>query len=80
MGAAKETPADFRAVSNHPAVTMLANGRDGLNRAFKAVECMLPPGGNQFKSFVVLVPTNFARGHMLLPSCAVQSGETYVFP
>jgi hypothetical protein len=46
MSTAKETPAYFDAVPNHPAVTMFANGRDRLNRAFKAVEGMLLPGSN----------------------------------
>jgi len=45
---------------------MFTNRRDGLNCAFKAVEGVSSPGSNQFKSFVVLVATNFTGSHVLL--------------
>src|SRR5664280_2267131 len=40
MGTAEETATDLYAVTNNPTVAVLANGRNGLNRAFEAVECM----------------------------------------
>jgi hypothetical protein len=63
MGTAKEAPANFGAVSYHPAGTMLTNGSHGLNGTFKAVERMLLSCSNQLKSFVIFIATNFTRSH-----------------
>src|SRR5215472_14403488 len=63
VSTAEEAPADFHAMSDHLALAMLANRGDSLNRAFEAVERMLVPGRNQFKSFVVVVTANFTRRH-----------------
>jgi hypothetical protein len=80
MSTAKETPADLHAVPNHPAVAMLANGRDSLNRAFKAVERMFLPGSNQLKSLIVIVTTNFTRGHICSSPFFASFGSGIFFP
>jgi hypothetical protein len=37
---AEEVTADFNSVADHPAFAMFANGCDGLDRTFEAVEGM----------------------------------------
>jgi hypothetical protein len=56
-------PVHLDAVSDDPAIAMLAYGRDRLNRAFEAIEGMPDAGRNQFESFVVIVAANFALCH-----------------
>src|SRR5262249_15144862 len=73
VGTAEEKPANLYAVSDHPALAMLANGRDSLNRAFEAIKSMSLPGSDQFKGLVILVTTNLTCGHILLPLCTQPS-------
>jgi hypothetical protein len=63
MRAAEKPAANFDSVSNHPALAVLTDGRDRLDRAFEAIERVPRAGGNQFKTFVVVIPANFAYCH-----------------
>ncbi len=73
MGTAEKSPADLDAVSDHPAFAVLANRRNGLNCALKAIESVTGSGGYQFETLVVLVSTNLAGGHtnlLLIALCS----------
>jgi hypothetical protein len=63
MCAAEEVSANFNAMPDDLALAMLANGSDGLDRTFKAVEGMSRARGDQLKTLVIVVPTNLARSH-----------------
>ncbi len=63
MCTAEEVTSDFNSVADHPAFAMFANGCDGLDRTLEAVEGMPRARGNQLKSLVVVIPTNFAFCH-----------------
>ena len=63
MRTAEEVTADFNAVADHPAFAMFANGCDGLDRTFEAVEGMPRARGNQLEALVVVISTNFAFCH-----------------
>ena len=71
MCTAEEVTADFNSVADHPALAMFANGCDGLDRTFEAVEGMPRARGNQLEALVVVISTNFASCHKeLLHICA----------
>jgi len=63
VGAAEKTTANLHSVPDYPALAMLADGCDGLDRTFEAIERMLRTRGDQFKRLVVLITTNFAFRH-----------------
>jgi len=63
VGAAEKTVANLHSMPDHPALAMLADGSDGLDRTFEAIERMPRAGGDQLKTLVVLIATNFARCH-----------------
>ena len=48
--------AHFNSVADHPALAMFANGCDGLDRTFEAVEGMPRARGNQVETLVIVFP------------------------
>jgi hypothetical protein len=65
MRATKEFPASLGAVANDLATAMIASWCQGMDGAFEAIEIMGDPIHNDFKSFIVFVPANFAFSHRL---------------
>ncbi len=63
MGAAEKTTANLHSMSDYPALAVFTDGRNCLDRALEAIECMPRAGGDQFKRLVVFVATNFAFRH-----------------
>ncbi len=63
MGAAVETASNLDPMSDDPALAMLADRRDCLDCALKAVEGMSRSGRDQLKRFIVIVATNFTCRH-----------------
>jgi len=55
MGAAIELSGGFYSVTDDPASTVRAGGRQLLNRAFKRVKCMIFSLINYLERFVVVV-------------------------
>jgi hypothetical protein len=66
MSTAEKAPADFHSMADHAALAMLADWRDRLDCALKAVERVARSRCNQFKSFVVIITANFAFCHLHL--------------
>jgi hypothetical protein len=64
MSTAEKSAADFHAMADHTALAMLADRRDGLNGALKAVESMPSASRNQLESLVIFITANFAFRHM----------------
>jgi hypothetical protein len=74
MGTAEKSAMDFHSVTNHLALAMFANGRDGLDCALEAVECMPCAGCDQVETLVILIPTHFTSCHFeLLSGVAVET-------
>jgi hypothetical protein len=48
---------------DYPALAVLTNGCNRLDRTFEAIERMPRTRGNQLKTLVVLIPANFACRH-----------------
>jgi hypothetical protein len=44
-------------------IAMFANGCDGLDRTFEAIEGMPRARGNQLETLVIVISTNFASCH-----------------
>ena len=63
MRTAEETTADLDSMPDDSALAVLTNGRKSLDRTFEAIERMPRAGGDQLKTLVVLIATNFARCH-----------------
>jgi|SRR6266516_3338179 len=63
MGTTEKSAANLNSMPNHPALAVLANRRDGLNRALETVERVMGSGGYQLEALVVLVAANLAGGH-----------------
>jgi hypothetical protein len=63
MRTTEKVTADFNSVADHTAFAMFANGCDGLDRTFEAVERMPRARGNQLETFVIVISTNFASCH-----------------
>ncbi len=53
----------FNAVSDDPAITMRANRRERVDRAFEAVERVVLPANDYFKCLVIFIFANFAGRH-----------------
>jgi hypothetical protein len=64
MSAAEKAAAYFHAVADHPALAMLADGRNRLNGTLEAVERVPCPGSDQLESLVVFITANFACRHL----------------
>jgi len=64
MSTAEKSAADFHAMADHTALAMLADRRDGLNGALKAVESVPGAGRDQLESLVILIAANFAFCHL----------------
>jgi len=68
MGAAEKTTANLNPMPDHPALAVFADGSNGLDRTFEAIERMPRASSYQLKTLVVLITTNFARCHAKPPS------------
>jgi hypothetical protein len=67
MGTTEEVTIDLDAVSDDSALAVLANRGHRLDSTLEAVENMMRVGSYDLKAFVVLIATNFTRGHNALP-------------
>lgn len=67
MGAAEHFAGGLHAVADDFNAAMFANGCEGVNRAFEAVEIMGNTVDDYFKAFVVVVSASFARRHNTPP-------------
>jgi hypothetical protein len=63
VGAAEKAAANLDAVPDHSTLAMFTNGRNRLNGAFEAVECVSRARGYQLETLVIFVTTNFAGCH-----------------
>jgi hypothetical protein len=63
VSTAEEVIADFNTVADHPALAMFADGSNGLDRTFEAVEGMPRACSDQIKTLVIVITTNFAYCH-----------------
>jgi len=63
VSTAEEAPTHFDAVPDDLALAVLADRRNRLNRAFKAVKRVPDSSRDQLESFVVFVAANFAFCH-----------------
>ena len=63
MGAAEKTTANLHSMPDHPALAVLADRCNCLDRTFEAIERMPRTRGYQFKTLVVFITANFARRH-----------------
>jgi hypothetical protein len=64
MCTAEESAGYLHSMSDDSALAVFANRGDGLDGAFKTIESMVYTGGDQFKTLVVLVATNFTFSHI----------------
>jgi hypothetical protein len=64
--AAIKIPAGFDAMTDNCATTMVTLGRQGVDRAFKAIEVVGNARDNYLDWFVVFVAANFTLGHKIL--------------
>jgi hypothetical protein len=63
VNAAIDLSVGFHAMPDDPAVAVGANGRQGVDRAFKAIERVMLPGYDHFKRLVIFIFANFACSH-----------------
>jgi hypothetical protein len=63
MNAAIDLPIGFHTVPNDPAVAVWADGRQRVDRAFEAIECVMLSGYDHFKRLVIFIFANFACSH-----------------
>ncbi len=63
VSTAEEVIADFNTVADHPALAMLADGSNGLDRTFEAVKGMPCACSDQIKTLVIVITANFAYCH-----------------
>ena len=63
MSATEKSAADFGSVSYDFATAMLADRSDRLNCALEAVKNVMRLRHNNFKAFIVLIPTDFTLSH-----------------
>jgi len=70
MRAAEESPSDLHAMTDDSALALLAAGRNRLDGALEAIECMAIARRDQFKTLVVVVLTDLAPSHN--SSCTAQ--------
>jgi len=63
MDAAEDFAALLHAVSNNPAVTVQADRRERVDRAFETIEGVMLASHNHFERLVILIFTNFACSH-----------------
>ena len=75
MGAAEKATADLHPMTDYLALAMLTDGRNCLNRALEAVECVPRTSSNQFEGLIVLIPANFAFCHLAPRSAANRADE-----
>jgi hypothetical protein len=70
--ATEELPRNLDPVSNHLALTMLANGSHRLNRALETIECVPRSSSFDDEGLVVFVATDFAICHRTSSRIAVR--------
>lgn len=63
MGTAEKLASNLDPMANYFAMAVFADWCDGLNGTLKAIEDVPRTGGDQFKTLVVLVATNFTFRH-----------------
>jgi hypothetical protein len=63
MNAAIDLSVGFYAMPDNPAVTVRADRRQRVDRAFETIECVMLPGYDHFKRLVVFILANFACSH-----------------
>ena len=70
MGAAEENTIGLDAVTDDPALAMIARGREHMNRAFETIEDVRGAvAGSNLERLIVRVAAEFAGCHGLSPSC-----------
>jgi hypothetical protein len=63
MDATEDLPVGFYTVAHHPTVTMRANRRERVDRAFETIERVVFPGNDYVKRLVIIIFANFAFSH-----------------
>ncbi len=63
MNAAEDLRVGFDTVSDNPAITMRANRRQCVDRAFEAVEGVVLAANDYFKRLVIFIFANFTCSH-----------------
>jgi len=63
MDAAIDFPVGFHTVPHDPAIAVRAYRRERMDRAFKAIECVMLSGYDHFKRLVIFIFANFACSH-----------------
>jgi hypothetical protein len=63
MDAAKDLSIGLHTMPDDSAVTVRADRRQRVDRAFEAVECVMLSGYDHFKRLVILILANFACSH-----------------
>jgi hypothetical protein len=63
MNAAIDLSIGFHTMSDDPAVTVWADRRQRVDRAFEAVECVMLSVYDHFKRLVIFIFANFACTH-----------------
>jgi hypothetical protein len=53
-------------MTDDPAVAVRADRRQGVDRAFEAIECVMLSGYDHFKRLVIFILANFAFSHTQL--------------
>jgi hypothetical protein len=66
MNAAIDLSVGFHAVPDDPAIAVRADRRQGVDRAFEAIECVMLSGYHYFERFVIFIFANFACSHTQL--------------
>jgi hypothetical protein len=72
MGAAVDRVAGLNAVADDTAIAMSAFGRERVDRAFEAVECVGVALDDDVERFVVIVSANLAACHGISPRLSGQ--------
>jgi hypothetical protein len=65
MDAAKDLSVFFNAMSDNPASAVRALGRQGMDRALKAVEYMRCSRESHLEGLIVVISANFTEGHKM---------------
>ena len=63
MNAAEDLSICFYAMPHDPAIAVWADGRQRVDRAFEAIECVMLSGYDHFECFVIFILANFACSH-----------------
>ncbi len=66
MNAAVDLSISFHTVPDNSAIAVWADRRQGVDRAFEAIECVMLSGYDHFERLVIFIFANFARTHTQL--------------